>query len=44
MKRNDDCIKQRDTYVIQENSDGTKTTVRELQLEILEIMDEIHRI
>ena len=44
MKRNDDCIKQRDTYVIQENSDGTQTTVRELQLEILEIMDEIHRI
>lgn len=44
MKRNNDCIKKRDTYIIQENSDGTKTTVRELQLEILEIMDEIHRI
>ena len=38
------CIEKRDTYVIQENADGTQTTVRELQLEILEIMDEIHRI
>lgn len=44
MKQKDGCIEKKDTYVIQENSDGTKTTVRELQLEILEIMDEIHRI
>ena len=39
-----DCIQKRDEYIIQENKDGTKTTVRELQLEILEIMDEIHRV
>ncbi len=39
-----DCIQEREDYVIQENKDGTHTTVRELQLEILEIMDEIHRV
>ncbi len=39
-----DCIEERAEYIIQENNDGTKTTVRELQLEILEIMDEIHRV
>jgi len=44
MDIRNDCIRKRDTYVIQENKDGTSITVRELQLEILEIMDEIHRI
>lgn len=44
MKYNNDCIQKRDTYIIQENNDGSKITVRELQIEILEIMDEIHRI
>jgi len=39
-----DCIEERDDYVIQENKDGSKITVRELQLEILDIMDEIHRV
>lgn len=31
-------------YILKENNDGTKITVRDLQLEILSIMDEIHRI
>ena len=44
MEYNNDCIQKRDTYIIQENNDGSKITVRELQIEILEIMDEIHRI
>lgn len=39
-----DCIQERKEYIIQENKDGSKITVRELQLEIVEIMDEIHRI
>lgn len=41
---NKDCIQEREEYIIQENQDGTKITVRELQLEILDIMDEIHRV
>ena len=41
---NKDCIQEREEYIIQVNQDGTKITVRELQLEILDIMDEIHRV
>jgi LPS biosynthesis protein len=44
MKKDNGCIEKKDTYIIQENSDGSVITVRELQLEILEIMDEVHRI
>ena len=41
---NKDCILERDEYILQENPDGTKITVRDLQLEVLSIMDEIHRV
>ena len=37
------CIRQRDEFVLK-TYNGKKTTVRDLQLEILEIMDEIHRV
>lgn len=43
-KRKDGYIEQREEYVLKQLSDGTKVTVRELQLEVLSIMDEIHRI
>jgi len=33
-----------DKYVIKTYKDGTEVTVRDLQLEILDIMDEIHRV
>ncbi len=38
-----DCIKEKEEYIIYEK-DSTKITVRQLQLEILTIMDEIHRV
>lgn len=39
------CIKKENIeYILQENKDGSKITVRDLQLEVLEIMDEIHRV
>ena len=31
-------------YVLKKNPDGSEITVRDLQLAILEIMDEIHRV
>ena len=43
MKKLDGCIENHDEYIICEKN-GIKTTVRELQLEILTIMDEIHRV
>lgn len=43
MKK-DDCIKTRDDYILKVINSDTKITVRELQLEILEMMDEIHRV
>ena len=43
MKQNEDCIKEREQYVICEKN-GKKITVRDLQLEVLTIMDEIHRV
>lgn len=44
MQKDNGCIEKKDTYIIQENNDGSVITVRDLQLEILEIMDEIHRV
>ena len=41
---NNGYIEEKETYVLQKNKDGSVITVRDLQLEILEIMDEIHRI
>ena len=37
------CIRTRDEYVLK-TYNGKKVTVRDLQLEIIEIMDEIHRV
>lgn len=39
-----DCIEERNNYVIQKDNNGKDITVRDLQLEVLEIMDELHRI
>ena len=43
MKKKQGCIEEREEYIISEKN-GKKTTVRQLQLEILTIMDEIHRV
>ncbi len=43
MKKLDGCIEDKDEYVICEKN-GNKITVRDLQLEVLTIMDEIHRV
>ena len=43
MNKVDGCIKERDTYPLIEKN-GTVITVRDLQLEVLTIMDEIHRV
>ena len=43
MKKNNDFIKEREDYVICEKN-GKKITVRDLQFEVLSIMDEIHRV
>lgn len=42
--KNDDYIKNKPNYILQKNKDGSIITVRDLQLEVLEIMDEIHRV
>ena len=39
-----DCITEREDYILQTNPDGSTITVRDLQLEVLEIMDEVHRV
>lgn len=39
-----DCIQEREEYILKELEDGKKITVRDLQLNVLEIMDEIHRV
>ena len=39
----DDCIKEKEDYIIC-NKNGENITVRQLQLEVLDIMDEIHRV
>ncbi len=43
MKKNSGCIEEREDYTLLENSNH-KITVRDLQLEVLTIMDEIHRV
>ena len=43
MKKIDGCIEEREDYVLFEKN-GEKITVRDLQLEVLSIMDEIHRV
>ena len=43
MKKENGCIEEREDYVIC-NKNGKDITVRELQLEVLTIMDEIHRV
>ena len=37
------CIRERDEYLLNTRS-GEKVTIRELQLVVLDIMDEVHRI
>lgn len=39
-----DCILEREDYTLKTFDDGSQVTVRQLQLEILDIMDEIHRV
>ena len=43
MKKIEGCIEEKDEYIICEKNNN-KITVRDLQLEILTIMDEIHRV
>ena len=43
MAKVNDCILEREDYVICDKS-GIKTTVRDLQLEVLTVMDELHRV
>lgn len=43
MNKNNDCIQERENYVICEKN-GKQITVRDLQLEVLSIMDEVHRV
>lgn len=43
MKKKD-CILTKDTYTITKDDFGNDITVRDLQLEVLSIMDEIHRV
>ena len=43
-KKNNGYIEERQDYVLKELANGKKITVRDLQMEILEIMDEVHRI
>ena len=43
MKKDDDKILEREEYTICEKN-GKKITVRQLQLEVLSIMDELHRV
>ena len=38
------CIQEKDEYILKKLADGSKITVRDLQLTVLEIMDEVHRV
>ena len=40
----DDRILEKEEYILKELPDGKKITVRDLQLEVLSVMDEIHRV
>lgn len=45
MKRtNTDCILEKENYILKEFPNGDKVTVRDLQLEVISVMDEIHRV
>ncbi|MDD6223399.1 MAG: LicD family protein [bacterium] len=44
MSRDSNYILEKNHYILKEFSDGKKIMVRDLQLEILTVMDEIHRI
>lgn len=39
-----DCILEREEYILKETVDGKKITVRDLQLQVLSVMDEIDRV
>lgn len=41
---NNDCITKKENYILQTNEDGSVITVRDLQLEVLSVMDEVHRV
>ncbi len=43
-KKKAEYIEEREDYILKEYDDGSKITVRELQLEVLSVMDEIHRV
>lgn len=43
-KKKPEYIEEREDYILKEYDDGSKITVRELQLEVLSVMDEIHRV
>lgn len=43
MKK-EDCIISNDEYILKTSNDNSKITVRDLQIRILEIMDEVHRV
>ena len=38
------CIEQRDEYILKTLPDGSTITVRDLQMVVLDIMDEVHRV
>ena len=38
------CIEEREEYILKELPDGSKITVRDLQMVVLDIMDEVHRV
>lgn len=38
------CIEEREEYILKTLEDGTKITVRDLQMVVLDIMDEVHRV
>ena len=38
------CIEEREEYTLKELPDGSKITVRDLQMVVLDIMDEVHRV
>ena len=41
---NNGCIEEREEYTLKTLEDGSKITVRDLQMVVLDIMDEVHRV
>jgi len=41
---NNGYIQEKENYALQENKEGIKITIRDLQLEVLEIMTEVYRV